>query len=273
MNIAKINGFVFIISTLLTTFGSLTANAQYGGSNSFSNMVIRHNIQRNNLNNRILNNMRANKMIRDNYNERKGINTNSSNTSTPKAPPRAVSIFDASPQRIVTKGVTDQTTKALYEEALCSYENVAKKDGFMSNDIAYALNYYLVHNYVIYHNLYGEVENASDDPLIYLQQSYAKKSMQVHLSYEHAVHQQFQQFIEVNEYFKSMNNAQKQEVAESLAVTTGMLWMLYADFLKTKDYSVYPEIRQTAYDNLKALLGENVDVNKLRVGFSGMRFE
>lgn len=271
MNNLKINAFVLlIISTLLTVFGSSSVNAQYGGSKSFSNMVIRHNIQRNNLNNRILNNMRANKMIRDNYNESKGINPNS---STSKAPPRAVSIFDASPQRIVTKGVTDQTTIALYEEALCSYENVAHKDGFIPNDIAYALNYYLVHNYVIYHDLFGEIQNASDDPLIYLQQSYAKKSMQVQLSYEHAVHQQFQQFIEANAYFKGMNNTQKQEVAESLAVTTGMLWMLYADYLKTKNQAAYPEIRQTAYNNLKALLGENVDVNKLRVGFSGMRFE
>lgn len=273
MNIFKINGFaLLIVSTLLTTFGSFTANAQYGGSNSFSNMVIRHNIQRSNLNNRILNNMRANKMIRDSYNNKKGID-NTATTPAPKAPPRAVSIFDASPQRVVTKGVQDQTTKALYEKALCSYENVAHKDGFIPNDIAYALNYYLVHNYVIYHNLFGEVENASDDPLVYLQQSYAKKSMQVQLSYEHAVHGQFQQFIESNAYLKNMNNEQKQEVAESLAVTTGMLWMLYADFLKTKDYSAYPEIRQTAYDNLKALLGENVDVNKLKVGYTGMRFE
>ncbi len=271
MNIFKINGFILLFfSTLLTVCFSFTANAQYGGGNSFSNMVIRHNIERNTLNNRILNNMRANKMLRDN-------NSNNTTTTapTPKAPPRAVSIFDASNQRVVTKGVQDKTTRDLYEHVLCNYENVAHKDGFIPNDMAYALNYYLIHNYIIYHNLYKQEETNPNDPMAIAWEMarQMQRQNQLDVAYERAIHNQFQQFIETNAFFTSMNNSQKQEVAESLAVTTGMLWMLYADYLKTKNEAAYPEIRQTAYDNLKALLGENVDVNKLKVGYTGMRFE
>ncbi|MEZ4884600.1 MAG: DUF6683 family protein [Chitinophagales bacterium] len=267
MNIFKVNhlaAFTFSLLLGMTCF-SFSAKAQYGGSNSFTNLVIRHNIERSMLSNRVFNNMRANDMLRK--------DGSTINSTAPKATPKPISVFEASTQRIVTKEVQDQTTKELYEHVLCNYENVAHKDGFIPNDMAYALNYYLIHNYIIYHNLYYQPEVNPNDPMAVVWEMARQQQTQLDVAYERSIHRQFQQFIEGNDHFKNMTNAQKQEVAESLAVTTGMLWMLYADYLKTKDTSAYPEIQKTAYNNLKMLLGENADVDKLKVGYTGMSFE
>lgn len=267
MNIIKRKSLWNILILVLISISSFSVPtfAQYSNP-SFSNLVIRHNIERSMLSNRVFNNMMANKMLKDKYSK-------TTKTPSPKVLPKKVNVFEPAIERIVTKNVEDPTTKALYEATLCSYENVAYKDGFQPNDIAYALNYYVVHNYVMYHDLYGIPVSKSNDPLDYLKKKYERDALQVRLSYEHAIHRQFQAFIENHPNFRQMTDRQKQEVAESLVVTTGMLWMLYENYLTKNDKALLPEIQQNALKNLQDLLGKSADASRLKLGYTGMSFQ
>ena len=185
--------------------------------------------------------------------------------------------------KLLTKNLKGKRSERLEMErfldgTLTTYERVAAKDGFPSNDLAYAFEYFMVHNYVIYNNLEDSREKktkiSKEDPLGSLAQHHLNQAkrigMKINMAKEVAVYQQFRKHLSASPDIRKMTNRSKQQFAELLAVITGLNWKLYSLGVTRGDDNLIGQAQKIAKKNLEILTGKSAD--KLRITTGGIEF-
>lgn len=164
--------------------------------------------------------------------------------------------------------------KKATSDLLDLYHQTAKKDGFLSNDLAYAFEYFVVNNYMYYNDLfdvYADPKIAEiQDPLLRLQKYNDKKFDIVTLTREQTVYNQFVEVLSANPAIAKMTDKQKQETAELLALVTGMVYLNYMPGLQKGDQQAMEKGRQRAKANLEKLTRGSVD--RIKITDNGLQF-
>lgn len=154
-----------------------------------------------------------------------------------------------------------------YEDLIDLYQDVAKKDGFPANSVAYAFNYYVVNNYhVMYDLLSNKMRVSSITPI----GGAPPKGQTVTLPQEQNLFRQFEQLLSEDPSIRQMTDSEKQSITESLAIMTNECFKLYQFALENGDKEVLQKAQQTAMDNLVQLLGQRA--TRLRITDRGMEF-
>lgn len=178
--------------------------------------------------------------------------------------PKTLSVMDDAAGR----GETEQ----LIKQMLDLYRQTAANDGFPSNDLAYAFEYFVVNNYQVYHNLLDINADPAvrriDDPLARLQAIKVKEQMKVTIPQERVIYDQFRRALSENAEVKKMTDTQKQEAAELLAVMTGMAYFQFSQGSRNKSEDQMEKGRQTARANLERL----ASADRIRITNNGLEF-
>jgi hypothetical protein len=167
-----------------------------------------------------------------------------------------------------------QQTERILESFISLYKQTARKDGFPSNDLAYAFEYFVVNNYHIYHDLMDvpyekdpRVKRASDS-FGRIQAINEKKMLRVTLSQERAIYDQFKTVLATNPEIQRMSDAEKQEGAELFVILFGVVYSSYMTGINHQDEKLTEQARQTARDGLEKLLG--VSVSRIKISDKGL---
>ena len=165
-------------------------------------------------------------------------------------------------------------TDQLVTQMLDLYRRTAATDGFPSNDLAYAFEYFVVNNYQVYNNLLNIFADPAiagiDDPLARLQAIKVREQMKVTLPQERVIYDQFRRVLSENAEVKKMTDAQKQQAAELLAVMTGMAYMQFSKGSQDKSDEQMEKGRQTAGANLEKFAG--VSAGRIKITNNGVEF-
>lgn len=132
--------------------------------------------------------------------------------------------------------------ESFFQSHIDLYRQVASKDGFPSNDLAYAFEYFVVNNYHLHHELIGSPKGVT-------------------MSQERAVYNQFKNILASNAGVKKMTSAQKQQATEVLAIMFGVNYSAYAN--RSNGPEIYAQARQQAKEQLEQLLGAKIDQIKI----------
>lgn len=169
---------------------------------------------------------------------------------------------------------TADTEKAL-RSLIALYKETARKDGYASNDLAYALEYYVVNNYHIYHDLLDLPADKDPrirrgkDSLERVELIERKRQEQITPLQERAVYNQFKAMLNENPEVRKMTDAQKQEATELLAVMFGMNLARYMQGINAGDDTVAADARRMAKEGLEKLLG--APISSIRINESGLQ--
>jgi len=220
---------------------------------------------------RVFNGVVANSMLRKSTN---GNRTRQTQTKSANKPTTDYSVFKASPGNSLPKQLAGKSpNKAETEQILNSFVNLykqtAQKDGFPSNDLAYAFEYFVVNNYQIYHDL---VDLPADkdprtkrakDGFERIQLLNEKKLKQVSINQERAIYNQFKEMFASNAEIQKMTDAQKQEASELLAIMFGVNFAGYMKGINDGDEQLTDQARQLAKEGLEKLLGGSIGQIKI----------
>lgn len=175
-----------------------------------------------------------------------------------------------------TSGQTSREAEQLFNSFISLYKQTAAKDGFPSNDLAYAYEYFIVNNYQIYNDLM-ELPPDRDPRLQSARDGFQKieilnqkKLLQVSMPQERAIYNQFKATLSANPEIQKMTDAQKQEAAELLATLFGVNYAAYMKGINDRDYKLTDEARKMAGQGLEKLLG--VSANKIKITNNGVEF-
>ena len=196
------------------------------------------------------------------------------NSRTAPAGPTGVTAFRQSADILpAARGAGDPEAARLVRQALDLYRKTAASDGFPANDLAYAFEYFVVNNYQIYHHLLDIHADPSvtaiDDPLARLQAIKVKEQMKVTIPQERRIYEQFRQVLSENAEIKKMSDRQKQEVAELLALATGVAYMQFSQGSLNRSQQQMQKGREAARTNLEKLLGS--PAQNIRITNSGLQ--
>lgn len=190
---------------------------------------------------RVFNGMVANSMLRG----KKGKVTKPLPTAAVK-----VSSFKETgsilPKLLATKFEPEQRAQAekFFQSHLDLYRQTAAKDGFPANDLAYALEYFVVNNYHLYHGLIGAPNGVT-------------------MAQERAVYSQFKRMLASDADIKKMTDRQKQETTEVLAIMFGMNLQGYLVKDRSGGDKVYQQCREVARQGLEKLIGAKIEQIKI----------
>ncbi|WP_099151350.1 DUF6683 family protein [Flavilitoribacter nigricans] len=167
------------------------------------------------------------------------------------------------------EGNAQERAKAVqyYEGLIDLYQEVARKDGFPPNNVAYAFNYYVVNNYQIMHDLLSTKMRVSSITPI---GGGPRSGKTVSLDQERTLFCQFEEMLSEDPSIVKMNDTEKQSITESLAIMTNECFKLYQYALENDDKAILRQAQDNAYNNLVQLLGERA-VN-MRITDRGMEF-
>lgn len=166
-------------------------------------------------------------------------------------------------------GAQQRQAEQFFDSLIDLYRQTASKDGFPANDLAYAFEYFVVNNYQIYHDLVN-VEYEKDprarrgrDGFDRIEIINQKKLLQVTISQERAIYNQFKTMLAANPEVQKMTDAQKQEAAELFAIMFGVGYTGYMSGIDKEDETLTEQARQMAKDGLEKLLGVSVEQIKI----------
>ena len=238
--------------------------------------------------NNILSNKRATDMSQKaqtqgkSSNRRGGGGVTPSGRANPAAPePTMFNRTDAflMPELLAAKSAGGAARQAdarrFFDSLLSLYEQTARKDGFPSNDLAYAFEYFVVNSYLTYHDLHDvpyekdpRVKRGKDsfDRITIINE---KKLLKVTPDQERAVYEQFRKLLAENAEVRGMTDRQKQELTEILAITFGVSFTAYMKGVNDEDERLMEQARQAAKSFLEKLVGAPVD--RIKIGNDGLR--
>jgi hypothetical protein len=225
---------------------------------------------------RVFNGVVANSMLRKSIS---GSRTRQNQAKSTNKTAADYSVFKAAPNNFLPKQLSGKSTgKAETEQILNSFVNLykqtAQKDGFPSNDLAYAFEYFVVNNYQIYHDL---VELPADkdprgkrakDGFERIQILNQKKLLQVSINQERAIYNQFKEMLASNPEIQKMTDGQKQEASELLAIMFGVNFAGYMKGINDGDEQLTEQARQLAKEGLEKLLG--VSIGQIKITNNGL---
>jgi hypothetical protein len=146
------------------------------------------------------------------------------------------------PRQLAAKVPAEKRDQAVrfFQISIDLYRQTARKDGFPSNDLAYALEYFVVNNYHLYHNLIGSPNGVT-------------------MPQERAIYAQFQRILGPNAEIRKMSDAQKQQTTEALAIMFGIGYQAN----QTRDPKLVEQSRDLAKQSLEKLFGTSVEKIKI----------
>lgn len=226
---------------------------------------------------RVFNGVVANSMLRKRTNGNKTTRQNSVKSANKQT--IDYTVFKSSPNNSLPKQLSGKSAnKAETEQILNSFVNLyrqtAQKDGFPSNDLAYAFEYFVVNNYQIYHDL---VDLPADkdprakrakDGFERIQILNQKKLLQVSINQERAIYNQFKEMLASNTEIQKMTDGQKQEASELLAIMFGVNFAGYMKGINDGDEKLTDQARQLAKEGLEKLLG--VSISQIKITNNGL---
>ncbi|MBC7842229.1 MAG: hypothetical protein H7099_07945 [Gemmatimonadaceae bacterium] len=169
---------------------------------------------------------------------------------------------------------TPAEARQLFEGYIALYRQTARKDGFPSNDLAYAFEYFVVNNFQIVHDLVDvpyekdpRAKKGTDgfDRITIMSQ---KKLLQVTPAQERAVFTQFRTRLADNAGIRRMTDAQKQEAAELMATMFGINFAAYMKAIDSGNAAELETAHAMARQGLEKLLG--VPMARIRITNSGL---
>lgn len=152
-------------------------------------------------------------------------------------------------------------------EAIDSYKNIAKKDGFPANDLAYSFNFFIIHNLIIYHSvkctaLELGLKGREDSCSIFTAHNFT-------LDQERGVYNQFRQVLDSPEIAK-MTDADKQLMAEMIALKIFDIWSRWGELanrpMSIENYNIKMEAAKNLEDFLKIPV-KNISATKDGINF------
>lgn len=164
--------------------------------------------------------------------------------------------------------------KQVFDVFLNNYENDARGNTLLPNDLSYAVGFFIVNHYAIVYDLleFSPADKAlmssSGDPLLALQHSYSKQALRVSPLGEKAVFKQMGDFLASNPQIAKLTDAQKQEFTEMLAIQTVYNFYLYEQAGKNKDTRAFEQIQTKAEQALESLLG--IPADKIKITEKGL---
>ncbi len=243
-----------------------------------TNTMVTQHIQRTMLSNQIFNNVMANEALKSGKRR-----TGRSYSKKANRLSLGVTGFNKQkrvlPSSLVTNfnGSKEQKTQiySYYNRLLDIYEQTAAKDGFPSNDLAYGFEYFIVNNYIIYHNLNDKRADKAkidrDDPLGSLQKSYVREVQKVTPLEELKIYNQFRSLLQSNPNTKKLTNAQKQQFTELLAILTSGNALVYANGVNNQNDQFITKAQEMARKSLEQLTGKSAD--NIVINDNGLSFK
>jgi len=133
------------------------------------------------------------------------------------------------------------------------YISTANKDGFPPYDLAYALEYYLVTNYLAYSDYYDP--NKGSKRSNETQEMFQRRiGNEITIPVEEKIYWQFKSFMEKSDFLNKLSDQEKQLLAESLITVTGNSWEIYRENYNGNS-AQKKQAMKTAEANLTNLLG------------------
>ncbi|MCC6243532.1 MAG: hypothetical protein IT353_11875 [Gemmatimonadaceae bacterium] len=172
---------------------------------------------------------------------------------------------------------TSDDARRLFTSYIDLYKTTARTDRFPANDLAYAMEYYVVNNWQIYHDLVSvPLENdpralRAKDGFDRIAVMAEKKTLQVSPYQERAVYEQFRAKLGASADVRAMTDAQKQEATELLATLFGVNFAVYMQGVNARNDRVAQQGRDMARQGLEKLLG--VPINKMRITNNGLELD
>lgn len=171
-------------------------------------------------------------------------------------------------------GANRDEAERFFDSLLRLYEETARKDGFPSNDLAYAFEYFVVNSYLTYHDLHDvpydkdpRVKRGRDsfDRITIINE---KKLLKVTPHQERAIYEQFKNLLADNAEVRKMTDRQKQELTELLAITFGVSYSAYLKGVNGDDERLAEQASQAAKGYLEKLIG--APVGRIKIGNKGL---
>jgi hypothetical protein len=234
--------------------------------------------------NNILSNQRAIEMSQKAQTKRKTTPPAGPNAAPSRAVPEATK-FNHTGTVILPKLLAEksqggiagqQSAEKFFVSLLDLYQQTARKDGFPSNDLAYAFNYFLVNTYMTFHDLH-DVPYEKDprvkrgkDMFDRLTIANEKKLLQVTSYQERAIYNQFKALLSENPAIQKLTDRDKQTLTELLAIMFGLDYMAYMKGVNSEDEKVTEQARQTAKMYLERITGAPVE--RIKIGNDGVQW-
>ena len=151
------------------------------------------------------------------------------------------------PRQLAQKAPEDKREQLarFFQTSIDLYQQTARKDGFPANDLAYAMEYFVVNNYHVYHNLVGSPNGVT-------------------MGQERAIYGQFQRILGANAGIRKMKDGEKQQATEALAIMFGMSYQAN----QSGDSKLREQSRELSRQGLEKLFG--VPVDKIKVTDQGI---
>ena len=168
-----------------------------------------------------------------------------------------------------------QEAARFFESLLDLYRKTAEHDGFPANDVAYAMEYFVVNGYMTYHDLHDvpyekdpRVKRGKDsfDRITIINE---KKTLKPTLLQERAVYAQIQQSLAENAQVRQMSDQNKQELTELLAIMFGVTYSAYLKGVNNEDDRLIEQAHRSAQSSLERLIGAPID--RIKIDESGLR--
>lgn len=221
---------------------------------------------------RVFNGVVANSMLRKRTNDNKTTRQNSAKTQNKTTSDYTVfkeTPNNSLPKQLSSKSGNQRETEQILNSFVNLYRQTAQKDGFPSNDLAYAFEYFVVNNYQIYHDLVDVPADKdprtkrAKDGFERIQILNEKKLKQVSINQERAIYNQFKEMLAANAEIQKMTDAQKQEATELLAIMFGVNFAGYMKGINDGDEQLTEQARQLAKEGLEKLLGASISQIKI----------
>ncbi len=270
--IKKIVNIIFVATIFFVANSLSSAQAQIYQSpvNVNSGIMTQRIMTQNNINAAMISGMIRSNMM--NSSMRKGSKTSNGRTArqTPSdpfdySPAGANSIVRQLALQLSEKGNQRQQEEAeqIFQQALKLYRETSAKDGVRSNNLVSAFEYFLVNNYHIYYNVFGDL----GDSIMY---DSSKIPNFISSEQEETLYKQFRQMFASNDTFKKLTDKEKQQATETLAIMTNIPWFMYETGLKNEDSKLVKQARTMAKENLENIFGTpagNIIVNDYGISF------
>jgi hypothetical protein len=168
---------------------------------------------------------------------------------------------------------SDESSAAALDAMIADYKKDALREGYEANDLAFAMQYYVINNFNIYNNLVEmpadldpDVRKAKDrfDRILVLQN---KQSYRVSPYGEKLVYQQFKAAIQSDPGMGALSDADKQQFTEALAIMTLFSFTSYNVAIVKKDDDGIDEARDIARQSLEQMF--NMPVDKIHISSLG----
>lgn len=244
---------VFLLILFFVIGSGVEVNAQMYNPNQYSNPVIQKMYYNQLMTTKAIGGLIQIHSLKAGTKTGKG---NAAKMSVTQFRPTGVTIISDKELAEITKTPKEkQELEDFFKKCLLLYTTTASKDRFPANDLAYALNYFLVNNYHVYKNVLEDMDKYGSYGVTDL----TKVPNYIYSSREQAVYKQFRAVLAENSSVAKLSDAEKEKFTGILAIMTGVSLLTYKAGLDAKNREAIETAQKMAKQNLENLLGTSPD--------------